>query len=106
MDVVVSELLSAATRLQNDGRRLRAGLSGVDLEVGQLLGSGWKGAAASAYATAWEQWRGGAERVVQGLQRMSESLSETGKAYAETDERGAATIGSTRPWADGSSEGP
>ena len=43
VEVVVSELDLAATRLADAGQRLQDGLSGVDLEVGQLLGSGWTG---------------------------------------------------------------
>lgn len=60
VEVVVSELHSAAARLGDAGQRLQGGLSSADLEVGRLLGSGWKGGAASAFETAWDQWHGGA----------------------------------------------
>ncbi|MGE2713286.1 WXG100 family type VII secretion target [Mycolicibacterium litorale] len=95
VEVVVSELNSAAARLADAGQRLQDGLSGVDLEVGQLLGSGWKGGAASAFQTEWDKWHSGAGQVVRGLQTMSQLLTVAGKEYAKTDEQAAGAIGST-----------
>lgn len=95
VEVVVSELNSASARLEEAAQRLQDGLSSVDDETTQLLGSGWKGGAASAYGPAWEQWHGGAEQVVEGLQRMSELLTIAGREYAKTDESGAEALGST-----------
>jgi WXG100 family type VII secretion target len=95
VEVVVSELDSAAARLDDAAQRLRDGLSGVDDETTQLLGSGWKGGAASAYAPAWEKWHDGAKQVVEGLQRMSELLTIAGKEYAKTDESASGALGTT-----------
>jgi WXG100 family type VII secretion target len=102
VEVVVSELYSAAARLDDAAQRLRDGLSSVDTETTQLLGAEWKGGAASAYAPAWEQWHGGAEQVIEGLQRMSELLTIAGREYAKTDEAGADAVGSTVQGAGGS----
>ncbi|MFC7672714.1 WXG100 family type VII secretion target [Mycolicibacterium sp. GCM10028919] len=101
VEVVVSELDSAAARLDDAAQRLRDGLSGVDDETMQLLGSGWKGGAASAYAPAWEKWHDGAQQVVEGLQRMSELLTIAGKEYAKTDESASGALGTTVQGADG-----
>jgi WXG100 family type VII secretion target len=95
VEVVVSELDLAATRLADAGQRLQDGLSGVDLEVGQLLGSGWKGGAASAFGTEWDSWHSGAGQVVRGLQTMSQWLTVAAKEYAKTDEQTAGALGSS-----------
>ncbi|WP_193043931.1 WXG100 family type VII secretion target [Mycolicibacterium baixiangningiae] len=95
VEVVVSELDSAASRLADAGQRLQDGLSGVDLEVDQLLGSGWKGGAASAFGTEWEKWHSGAGQVVRGLQTMSQWLTVAAKEYAKTDEQAAGALGSS-----------
>lgn len=105
VEVVVSELHSAAGRLQDAGQRLQDGLSRVDLETSQLLGSGWKGDAASAFSKAWEQWHGGAGQIVRGLQTMSQLLTVAGKEYAKTDEQAAGAIGSSGQAMDGSGGG-
>jgi WXG100 family type VII secretion target len=106
VEVVVSELHSAAARLADAGQRLQDGLSAVDLETGQLLGSGWKGEAASAFGKEWERWHDGAGQVVRGLQTMSELLTVAGKEYAKTDEQAAAAVSSSLQGADGSGGAP
>ncbi|MEZ0341542.1 WXG100 family type VII secretion target [Mycobacterium sp. pV006] len=95
VEVVVSEMFTASERLREAGQRLQDGLSAVDLETRQLLGSGWKGDAATAYGTAWDQWHGGAGQVIRGLQTMSELLTIAGKEYAKTDEQSGQMLDST-----------
>lgn len=95
VELVESELHAASARLESAAQRLKDGLASVDDETTQLLGSGWKGGAASAYGPAWDGWLEGAEQVVQALQRMSELLSIAGKEYAKTDQAGADALGST-----------
>jgi WXG100 family type VII secretion target len=102
VEVVVSELHSAAARLADAGQRLQDGLSAVDVEVGQLLGSGWKGGAASAFDKEWDKWHGGAGQVIRGLQTMSQLLTVAGKEYAKTDEQAGAAINSSFQGAGGS----
>lgn len=95
--MVVSELQSAAERLRDAGQRLQDGLSRVDLETRQLLGSGWKGDAASAYEPAWDQWHTGAGQVIRGLQTMADLLNLAGKEYAKTDEQSGEALNATMP---------
>ncbi|TQR87614.1 WXG100 family type VII secretion target [Mycobacterium hodleri] len=95
VELVESELHAASARLESAAQRLKDGLASVNDETTQLLGSGWKGGAASAYGPAWDGWHEGAEQVVQALQRMSELLSIAGKEYAKTDQAGADALGST-----------
>jgi WXG100 family type VII secretion target len=92
VDVVVSELERAAARLHDAGQRLQDGLAGVDLETRELLGSGWKGGAASAYGPAWDRWHSGAGQVVRGLQTMASLLSRAGEQYAATDDSAASDL--------------
>jgi WXG100 family type VII secretion target len=92
LEVVVSDLYLAAARLQEAGQRLQDGLSGVDLETRELLGSGWRGEAASAFSSAWKQWHSGAGQVVRALQSMSELLTVAGKEYSKIDEQAAGAV--------------
>jgi len=102
VELVESELQAASARLGSAAQRLKDGLASVNDETTQLLGSGWKGGAASAYGPAWDGWHEGAEQVVQALQRMSELLSIAGKEYAKTDQEGADALGSTVQGSGGS----
>lgn len=95
VEVVVSELQAASERLRDGGQRLQDGLSSVDLETRQLLGSGWKGGAASAYGPAWDKWHDGAGQVVRGLQNMADLLSLAGKEYAKTDQQSGEALSAT-----------
>lgn len=105
VEVVVSELSLASARLEAAAQRLKDGLATVDVQTTELMGAGWKGAAASAYAPAWEKWHDGAGQVVDGLQRMSELLSIAGKEYAKTDESASGAIDSTIQASGGSHGG-
>lgn len=105
VEVVVSELNSASVRLADAGQRLQDGLSRVDLEVGQLLGSGWKRGAASAFGGEWDKWHSGAGQVVRGLQTMSDLLRIAGREYAKTDEHAAGALGSSMQAPGGSGAG-
>lgn len=71
LQVAVSELYTAAARLHDAGQRLQDGLSNVDLQVRETLGSGWRGDAASAFGSAWEQWHDGAGQVIHAVHVMS-----------------------------------
>lgn len=95
VEVVTSELHVAADRLQAAGQRLQDGLSSVDLETSNLLGSGWKGEAASAFEKYWDQWHNGAGQVVRALQTMSEALDAAARSYEATDEQAGGALDST-----------
>lgn len=103
VDVVVSELHSAAARLEHAAQRLQDGLASVNDETTRLLAADWKGEAASAYGPAWNQWHEGATKVIEGLRRMSELLDIAGKEYTRTDESAAEGVGSTMQGSGGSS---
>lgn len=94
VEVITSELHVAADRLRASAQRLQDGLSSVDLETSNLLSSGWKGEAASAFGKYWDQWHNGAGQVVRALQTMSDALDEAGRVYAAQDEEAGRALGS------------
>lgn len=105
VEVVTSELHLAADRLRGAGQRLQDGLSAVDLETSNLLASGWKGEAATAFDTYWEQWHNGAGQVVRALQTMSEALDTAATNYQAADEQAGGALGSTMQTGGGSGPG-
>lgn len=95
LEVVASDVHSAAARLQEAGQRLQDGLSGVDLETRELLGSGWRGEAASAFSSVWEQWHSGAGQiqplaqagqVAAGLAQVAAQVAQVAEQAAQADE--------------------
>ena len=97
VEVVTSELHVAAGRLRASAQRLQDGLSSVDLETSNLLSSGWKGEAATAFGKYWDQWHNGAGQVVRALQTMSDALDEAGRVYAAQDEEAGRALESSMP---------
>ena len=95
VEVVTSELHVAAGRLRASAQRLQDGLSSVDLETSNLLSSGWKGEAATAFGKYWDQWHNGAGQVVRALQTMSDALDEAGRVYAAQDEEAGRALESS-----------
>lgn len=95
VEVVTSELHLAAERLSGAGQRLQDGLSAVDLESGNLLGSGWQGEAAAAFDKYWDQWHNGAGQVIRALQTMSDALNVAARNYAATDENAGGALDGT-----------
>ena len=95
VEVVTSELHLAADRLRGAGQRLQDGLSSVDLETSNLLGSGWQGEAATAFEKYWDQWHSGAGQVVRALQTMSDALDVAARNYAATDESAGGALDGT-----------
>lgn len=59
----VADVRAAAERLRDDRDR-------VAREVDGLLDGGWSGAAASAYAEGWADWKRAADTVLHGLAAM------------------------------------
>ncbi|MEH3130779.1 MAG: WXG100 family type VII secretion target [Mycolicibacterium neoaurum] len=105
VEVVTSELHVAADRLRASAQRLQDGLSSVDLETSNLLSSGWKGEAATAFGKYWDQWHNGAGQVVRALQTMSDALDEAGRVYAAQDEEAGRALGTSMQGGGGGGTG-
>lgn len=92
LGVETSALVAVAGELDSVAQGLRSGVGSLDNEVTSLLGSGWSGEAASAYSSVWQEWHDGAQRVFEGLAKMSALLQTAASGYSGTDESGAAGI--------------
>ena len=79
-----------------DVRAARAELdhhcSAIGREVGALLDSGWRGAAADSFAEAWADWLVGATQVREALASIESSLAFSSRALAGSDDLAAAAV--------------
>ena len=73
----VADLHDAAARLTASRDRAARSVDG-------LLGS-WRGSAATTYAEGWDDWRHGADRVLDGLRTMAALLDAVDADLTTTD---------------------
>ena len=92
LQVEPSELVATSHELSTVADGLRTGITSLDNEVSGLMGTGWTGSAASAYADVWKEWHEGAAQVAAGLSRMSALLNDAAAKYTSTDADGGAHI--------------
>ena len=81
----VADVHAAADRLRDDRDR-------VAQEVDGLLDGGWSGAAATAYADGWDDWKQAAARVLAGLDTMGALLKAAHADLARSDVSSGASI--------------
>lgn len=79
-------MLGFAESLHGAAEHLQGELAELEGQVGDMLG-GWRGAAGSAFASAWELWRRGAGEVQFGLSMLAESVGQAGAGYQPTRRR-------------------
>jgi WXG100 family type VII secretion target len=72
--------------------RLRTTTARADHRVTALLGSGWQGQAAEAFARAYDEWLVSAREVEHGVATMAGLLEQTRSSLARTDAAGAAEL--------------
>jgi WXG100 family type VII secretion target len=101
MGVIMSELqvsgsavVGVAQELRTVVDETRSGLTGLDGDLGRLLGSGWTGEAASAFGDVWTRWHDGAQALVKGLETMASALEDAAQSYGATDAEGRAAVDS------------
>lgn len=92
--VTDSQLISVAGDLRAVAQETRSRLSGLDGRLSGLLGSEWTGQAGSAFGDVWKRWHEGADKLLQGLDRMADLLDEAAHGYQQTDTSGGAAIDS------------
>ena len=78
------ELRDAVAGLHDAAARLTASRDRAARSVDGLLGSWW-GTAAVAYAAGWEEWRAGADQVLDSLATMAGLLDAVGADFVATD---------------------
>jgi WXG100 family type VII secretion target len=91
-DVTAVELQVCGMRLARLGVEVRGRLEQVGREMDGLLGSGWQGRASAGFGEGWGQWRVGAHEVIDGLDRMAELLSVTGRDYDRAEQRATGDV--------------
>lgn len=94
LQVSESVVSGVAQELRTVVDNTRSGLTGLDGELGRLLGSGWTGEAASAFGDVWTRWHEGAQALVKGLETMASALEQTAQSYGGTDVEGRAAVDS------------
>lgn len=86
LKVDAAQALSTAHVASNEAEQLRHELAGIFREWDDVS-AGWSGAAASAFASRWDEWHQGATQLVETLDESSRLLAEAAVAYdaQETD---------------------
>jgi WXG100 family type VII secretion target len=89
---VSDELRLVQSAISDAAADLGIGVSRAAGEVESLLGGGWSGTAASAFAAAWEQWRDGAAQLADALARCGSALAESAAGYDRADGESSAAL--------------
>jgi WXG100 family type VII secretion target len=74
-------------------RRLRTARGRADQRVTGFVHGGWKGVAADAYLSAWDDWRVAATDVEHGLVAMAELMDATQRDLLAQDASSQANLG-------------
>lgn len=91
MMVSPDEVFKAAQVLRNQAYELNDGIAGLSRDWESLSG-GWSGAAASAFAPAWEDWHEGATHLVAMLVGWSDRLARAAVSYEQQDCEAAGVV--------------
>ena len=83
---------SAVADLRRGADRLAGARERIGREVDGLLDGGWSGAAADAFADAWQDWRASSREVLDGLEAMGRLVAAVRRDLAEQDVSSAARL--------------
>lgn len=83
--VTTSELNAAQVYVSDVAEEIRTGLTSLASDVEELLGGGWQGTAATAFAAGWQDWRTGSDDILDALSRMAQLLMVTARTYDGSD---------------------
>ncbi|MGN6605866.1 MAG: WXG100 family type VII secretion target [Jatrophihabitans sp.] len=75
----------ASGSLTGAAEQLRADLLALQRSVDGLLGTGWRGRAATVFRHDWERWHGAAVDVVDTLAALASMVARGGGAYESTE---------------------
>jgi WXG100 family type VII secretion target len=84
--VDVAELQRCDALLSAAAGQAHATLARVRASGAAIVGSSWRGAAASDFAQAWEQWLAGAAALVGALEALAGAVGLAGADYATTED--------------------
>ncbi|WP_062987692.1 WXG100 family type VII secretion target [Nocardia anaemiae] len=93
LEVIPEEVKEVGRFAYRVATELRSGSSSLDVEVQSVL-STWRGIAADAYGSGWEELRRGASEVWEALFELAEKLGITAETYQTADSARASTFSS------------
>lgn len=91
LKVDADETFNISHAVGNDAEELRDELASLQREWDNLS-RGWTGAAATAYASIWDEWLDGATTLVDSLADSARNLGQAAARYAEQDNASATTL--------------
>jgi WXG100 family type VII secretion target len=83
--VTFPDVADASVSLIGAAEAMRGDLHLLTASVEQLLGGGWRGAAAASFGVEWDAWRGAATGVIDALAGLATSLGAGGSDYVVTE---------------------
>ncbi|HEX3336725.1 MAG TPA: WXG100 family type VII secretion target [Jatrophihabitans sp.] len=89
------ELHSCDVLIGDASGQSRAALGRLRAAAHELLGGGWRGAAAAAFGLGWEQWLAGAETMLDALDEMALAVGRAGREYQSTEDAVRAGVART-----------
>lgn len=90
LKVDATRTLGTSHVVNGDAEELREELARIAREWNDVS-SGWSGAAASAFASLWEEWHDGAVKLVEILAESTRRLAHAAVAYDDQEDRSAKT---------------
>lgn len=84
-EVEPAELFAAQAMVTETATEARAELSRLRAAAEDLLGHGWRGTAAAAFAAGWHDWAEGARLVVSALEETARALGVTAQQYEQNE---------------------
>jgi WXG100 family type VII secretion target len=95
LHVVPDEVQAVGKYVGDLAEQLRSGSTSLDSEVQGLFGS-WKGSAADAYRTGWDETHDGALKAWEALIELADKLGVSAAAYQTQDDTTASSVASIR----------
>ncbi len=91
LKVEAARALDTSQVVGEDAEELRVELTRIARKWDDVS-SGWSGAAASAFATLWEEWHDGAVKLVEILAETTRRLGHAAVAYEDQEDHSAKTL--------------
>lgn len=84
-DVEPAELFAAQAMVAEAAGKGRGELERLRASAQDLLGDGWRGPAAAAFAQGWSEWSEAAQLVLAALEEMARALGVTASEYEQNE---------------------
>ena len=84
-DVDPTELFAARGRVSEAAADGRDELARLDAQAADVLGHGWRGAAAGAFRAGYDEWHDAARTVLAALDTLAQALGDAGLEYGRAE---------------------